>query len=150
MKIVMKYRPIIFVVMLSVTICSADVALSASNQHTLIKSLVSAKVSLQQGLTAAQRHGQPSQANLSSKTANSSYRVYIMNKEQFSELLVKAQSTALTKARITLRAAIDKGIRGSSGLRAVSVTPALKDGHAIASDVLLKGGEMKSVEQSLE
>jgi hypothetical protein len=32
----------------------------------------------------------------------------------------------------------------------VSVTPGLKDGHAIASVVLLKGEEMKSVEQSLE
>jgi hypothetical protein len=36
------------------------------------------------------------------------------------------------------------------GNRSVSVTPALKDGHAIASVVLLKGEELKSVEQSLE
>src|SRR5262249_697215 len=98
--------------------------------------------------------------------------VYIANKEQFSELFVdyntgeivksepitqngdldaaKALSAALTKAKITLRAAIDKAVRGSLGFRAVSVTPSLKEGHSIASVVLLKGEELKSVEQSLE
>jgi len=168
----MKPRPIIFVIMLNVTICSAHVALSASNQHTLIKSLGSAKVSLQQGLTAAQQHGQPISGKFEVEDGKFQLSVYVANKEQFSELFVdyntgkivksepitqsgdldaaKTQSAALTKAKITLKAAIDKAVRGSSGFRAVSVTPALKDGHAIASVVLLKGEELKSVEQSLE
>jgi hypothetical protein len=59
-------------------------------------------------------------------------------------------SAALTRAKISLRSAIDKAVKGSWGFRAVSVTPALKDGHAIASVVLLKGEELKNVEQSLE
>ena len=146
--------------------------LAASNEHTLIKSLGGSKVSLQQGLTAAQRHGQPISGKFEVEDGKFQLSVYIANKEKFSELLVdyntgkivksepitlngdldaaKAQSAILTKAKITLRAAIDKAIRGSSSFRVVSVTPAMKDGHAIASVVLIKGEELKSVEQSLE
>jgi hypothetical protein len=172
MEIDMKPRPTIFAVMLSAAICFADVALSASNQHTLLKSLSRAKVSLQQGLTAAQRHGQPISGKFEVENGKFQLSVYIANKEQFYELLIdynmgkivksepitqngdldaaKAQSVAMMKAKSSLRSAIEKVVRGSSGFRAVSVTPALKDGHAIASVVLLKGEELKSVEQSLE
>jgi hypothetical protein len=168
----MKPRPITFVVMLSLAICSSDVTLSADDQHTLIKSLSSAKVSLQQGLAIAQRHGQPISGKFEVEDGKFQLSVYTANKDQLSEVLVdyntgkiaksepitqsgdldaaKAQSAALTKAKITLRAAVDKVVRRSQGFRAVSVTPSLKDGHAIASVVLLKGEELKSVEQSLE
>ena len=172
MEINMKPRPIIFMVMLMVAICSGDAVLSASNQHTLIKSLGTAKISLQKGLMSAQRHGQPISARFEVEDGKFRLSVYVANKEQFSELLVdyntgkivksepitqsgdlntaKAQSTALTKAKTTLIAVIDKTVRGSPGFRAISVTPELKDGHAMASVVLLKGEELKSVEQSLE
>ena len=168
----MYRRSTMFLVMLGFAIYTVDVALSADNQHTLIKSLISAKVSLQQGLTAAQRHGQPISGKFEVEDGKFHLSVYTANKEQFSEVLVdyntgkiaksepitqnedleaaKAQSAALTKAKITLRAAVDRAVSGSRGFRAVSVTPSLKDGHAIASVVLLKGEELKSVEQSLE
>jgi hypothetical protein len=171
-EIDMKRRSIMFLVMLSLAIYTVDVALSADNQHTLIKSLISAKVSLQQGLTAAQRHGQPISGKFEVEDGKFQLSVYTANKEQFSEVLVdyntgkiaksepitqnedleaaKAQSAVLTKAKITLRAAVDRAVSGSRGFRVVSVTPSLKDGHAIASVVLLKGEEPKSVEQSLE
>jgi len=169
MEIHMKPRSMMIVTMLSLAVCSAGFALGADDQHTLIKSLGSAKVSLQQGLTAAQRQGQPISGKFEVEDGKFQLSVYTANKGQFSEVLVdystgkvaksepitqggdldaaKAQSAALT---ITLRAAIDKAVKGSQGYRAVSVTPALKDGHAIASVVLLKGEELKSVEQSLE
>jgi hypothetical protein len=172
MEINMKRRPMMIAAMLSLAICSAGFALGADDQHTLIKSLGSAKVSLQQGLSAAQRQGQPVSGKFEVEDGKFQLSVYTANNGQFSEVLVdystgkvakselitqggdldaaKAQSAALTKAKITLRAAIDKAVKGSRGFRAVSVTPALKDGHAIASVVLLKGEELKSVEQSLE
>jgi hypothetical protein len=172
MEIAMKQRPMIFVSMLSLAVCSAGFALGTDDQHTLIKSLGSAKVSLQQGLTAAQRQGQPISGKFEVEDGKFQLSVYTANKGQFSEVLVdystgkiaksepitqggdldaaKAQSAALTKAKITLRAAIDKAEKGSQGFRAVSVSPALKDGHATASVVLLKRQELKSVEQSLE
>jgi hypothetical protein len=149
------------VAILSVAICSAGFALGADDQHALIKSLGSAKVSLQQGLTAAQRQGQPISGKFEVEDGKFQLSVYTANNGQFSEVLVdygtgkiaksepitqggeldtaKAQSAALAKAKITLRAAIDKAAKGSRGFRAVSVTPGLKDGHAIALVVLLKG-----------
>jgi hypothetical protein len=53
----MLQRPIMIVTILSSAICCAGFALGADDQHTLIKSLGSAKVSLQQGLAAAQPQG---------------------------------------------------------------------------------------------
>jgi hypothetical protein len=172
MEIYMKPRPIMFVAILSLVVCSAGFAFGEDDQHTLIKSLGSAKVSLQQGLTAAQRQGQPISGKFEVEDGKFQLSVYTANKGQFAEVLVdystgkitksepitqdgdldaaKTQSEALAKAKITLRAAIDKAAKGSQGFRAVSVTPALKDGHAIASVVLLKGEELKTIEQSLE
>jgi len=49
-----------------------------------------------------------------------------------------------------LREANEKVVKGCRGFRCSSVTPGLKDGHVIASVLLLKGEELKSVEQSLE
>jgi hypothetical protein len=140
----MYRRSTMFLVMLGFAIYTVDVALSADNQHTLIKSLISAKVSLQQGLTAAQRHGQPISGKFEVEDGKFHLSVYTANKEQFSEVLVdyntgkiaksepitqnedleaaKAQSAALTKAKITLRAAVDRAVSGSRGFRAVSVT----------------------------
>ena len=168
----MQQRPIMIVTILSSAICCAGFALGADDQHTLIKSLGSAKVSLQQGLAAAQRQGQPISGKFEVEDGKFQLSVYTANNGQFSEVLVdyttgkiaksepitqgggmdiaKSQSGALAKAKIDLKAAVNKAVKGSRGFRAVSVTPGLKDGHAIASVVLLKGEEMKSVEQSLE
>jgi hypothetical protein len=168
----MQRRPIMIVTILSSAICCAGFALGADDQHTLIKSLGSAKVSLQQGLAAAQRQGQPISGKFEVEDGKFQLSVYTANDGQFSEVLVdystgkisksepitqggdldvaKAQSAAMAEAKITLSAATDKAVKGSQGFRAVSVTPTSKDGHAIASVVLLKGNELKSVEQSLE
>ena len=168
----MKQRSIMILTMLSSVICFTGFGLGADEQHTLIKSLGSAKVSLQQGLTAAQRQGQPISGKFEVEDGKFQLSVYTANNGQFSEVLVdystgkiaksepitqggdmdiaKSQSGALAKAKIDLKAAVNKAVKGSRGFRAVSVTPGLKDGHAIASVVLLKGEEMKSVEQSLE
>ena len=168
----MKQRSIMILTMLSSVICFTGLGLGADEQHTLIKSLGSAKVSLQQGLTAAQRQGQPISGKFEVEDGKFQLSVYTANKGQFAEVLVdystgkilksepitqggdldvaRAQSAAMAEAKITLRAALDKAVKGSQGFRAVSVTPTSKDGHVIASVVLLKGNELKSVEQSLE
>ena len=168
----MNRQKIMIVAMLCLAFCPAGFALGADDQHTLIKSLGSAKVSLQQGLAAAQRKGQPISGKFQVEDGKFQLSVYTANKGQFAEVLVdystgkilksepiteggdldaaKAQSEALAKAKIPLRAAIDKAAKRSQGFRAVSVTPTLKDGHAIALVVLLAGEELKSIEQSLE
>lgn len=62
----------------------------------------------------------------------------------------KSQSAAMAKAKTTLKAAVDKAEQGLAGSRAVSVTPELKGGHAVAMVSLLKGGKYTSASEPLE
>jgi hypothetical protein len=120
----MKQRSIMILTMLSSVICFIGFGLGADEQHTLIKSLGSAKVSLQHGLTAAQRQGQPISGKFEVEDGKFQLSVYTANKGQFAEVLVdystgkilksepiteggdldaaKAQSEALAKAKIPL------------------------------------------------
>jgi hypothetical protein len=47
-------------------------------------------------------------------------------------------------------ASLAMGVVGQRGSRAINVTPALKDGHSIASVTLLTGQQFQTVEQLLE
>ena len=51
----------------------------------------------------------------------------------------------MAKAQVTLRAAVEKALQDNAGFRAVSVTPSLKDGRAVADVTLTKGEELKTV-----
>jgi hypothetical protein len=62
----------------------------------------------------------------------------------------KAQSAAMGKTKTPLKAAADKAVHASGGFRAVSATPSLKNSHGIASVTLLKGNQIKTVEESLK
>ena len=57
----------------------------------------------------------------------------------------QSQSAAMAKAKGSLRAAVEQALRGNAGFRAVSVTPSLKDGRAVADVALAKGEELKTV-----
>src|SRR5262249_761706 len=61
----------------------------------------------------------------------------------------KAQADAMSKAKKPLDSAIDAALKDNPGLRPVSVTPALKDGHPVADVTLLKGEELKSASEEL-
>jgi len=61
----------------------------------------------------------------------------------------QSQRAAMAKAKVSLRAAVEKALRDNAGYRAVSVTPSLKDGHAVADVTLAKGEETKTVSVSL-
>src|SRR2546430_15261859 len=50
----------------------------------------------------------------------------------------KSQAAATAQEKIPLKTAIDKAEQSLAGSRAVSVTPELKDGHAVAVVSLLK------------
>jgi len=55
------------------------------------------------------------------------------------------QRAAMAKAKGSLRAAVQQALRDNAGFRAVSVTPSLKDGRAVADVTLAKGEELKTV-----
>jgi hypothetical protein len=139
------------------------------NDPALIKSMADAKITLQQGLTAAAQQGRPISAKFEMEDGKLQLSVYTSKDGTFSEVIVdhetgkiaktvpitegedlaaaRSQSAAMAKAKSDLESAVDKS---ASGARAISVTPALKGGHASASVIVLKGQQFQTTEQSLE
>ena len=136
------------------------------------KYLPTAKVTLQQGLTAAESQGKPISGKFEVDDGHFQLSVYTVQDGKFSEVLVdhntgkiakteaitegddyadaKKQIEACSKSKKSLTAAVDRAEQASTGYRAVSVTPKLSNGHAVAVVTLLKGASAKSVSEPLE
>src|SRR5262245_22510688 len=111
----------------------------------LAKYLPTAKVTLQQGLTAAESQGKPISGKFEVDEGHFQFSVYTAQDGKFSEVLVdhntgkiakteaitggddladaKKQIKACAKATKSLQSAVDHAEQASSGYRAVSVTP---------------------------
>ncbi|PYO94208.1 MAG: hypothetical protein DMD60_14790 [Gemmatimonadetes bacterium] len=133
----------------------------------LAKAVMGARVSLERGLAASASHGQPISAKFEMEDGKLQLSVYTVKGGKFSEVIVdhntgkivkaepiaegedytaaRSQSAAMAKAKGSLRAAVEQALRGNAGFRAVSVTPSLKDGRAVADVALAKGEELKTV-----
>ena len=131
------------------------------------KAALSARVSLERGLAASASHGQPISAKFEMEEGKLQLSVYTMKDGKFFEVIVdhatgkvvkaeaiaagedytaaQGQSAAMAKAKGSLRAAVEQALRGNAGFRAVSVSPSLKDGRAVADVTLAKGEELKTV-----
>jgi hypothetical protein len=142
-----------------------------SDQTALVKAMVGAKVSLQQGLTASSKEGRPISAKFEVEDGKLQLSVYTAKDGKFFEVVVdyktgkvakvvpitegddlahaKSQSAAMTKAKSSLKQAVDRA-RSSAAFRGVSVTPEEKDGHVVASVVLVKGKQFKTLEERLD
>ena len=140
--------------------------------HLLIKGVTDAKVTLQQGLTAAAQQGRPISAKFEVEDGKFQLSVYTAKDGKFSEVIVahttgkvaktesinegadlaeaKSQSAAMEKAKTDLKTVVDMSVATTSGSRAINVTPALKDGHPVASVTILTGLQFQTVEQLLE
>jgi hypothetical protein len=138
----------------------------------LAKALAGAKVSLQQGLAASEREGRPISAKFEMEHGQLQLSVYTEKTGKFSEVIVdhqtgkvakakaitkgedltaaKEQSAAVAKAKRPLRAAVDQRVKANAGFRAVSVFPALKDGHPVAEVTIVKNQEFKTVTEPLD
>ena len=136
------------------------------------KYLPTAKVTLQQGLTAAESQGKPISGKFEVDDGHFQLSVYTVQDGKFSEVLVdhntgkiakteaitegddyadaKKQIEACSKSKKSLKAAVDRAEQAATGYRAVSVTPKLSNGHAVAVVTLLKGTSAKSVSEPLE
>jgi hypothetical protein len=136
------------------------------------KYLPTAKVTLQQGLTAAESQGRPISGKFEVDEGHFQLSVYTARDGKFSEVLVdhntgkvakteaitggddladaKKQGKACAKSKKSLQSAVDQAEQALSGYRAVSVTPKLSRGHAVAVVTLLKGTQVKSVSEPLE
>ena len=136
------------------------------------KYLPTAKVTLQQGLTAAESQGKPISGKFEVDDGHFQLSVYTVQDGKFSEVLVdhntgkiakteaitegddyadaKKQIEACSKSKKSLKAAVDRAEQAATGYRAMSVTPKLSNGHAVAVVTLLKGASAKSVSEPLE
>jgi len=124
-------------------------------------------VSLGRGLAASASHGQAISAKFEMEDGKLQLSVYTLKDGKYFEVVVdhnsgkvvkaepitededytaaKSQSAAMAKAKGSLQAAVEKALRDNAGYRAVSVTPSLKDGQAVADVTLAKGEEAKTV-----
>ena len=138
----------------------------------LAQALKGAKVSLKQGLVASASKGKPISGKFEVEDGKLQLSVYTAKGGKFSEVLVdpksgrvakveaieggedltaaKAQADAMAKAKTALGAAVDAAVKKNPGFRAVSVIPALKDGHPVADVTLMKGNEVKTDSEALD
>ncbi len=134
----------------------------AAQDKEAAKAALSARVSLERGLSASASHGRPISAKFEMEDGKLQLSVYTATGGKFFEVVVDPNSgavvktepigegedytaAAMAKAKVSLRAAVGSALRGNAGFRAVSVTPSLKDGRAAAAVTLAKGEELKTV-----
>jgi Peptidase propeptide and YPEB domain len=139
---------------------------------SVAKFMPTAKVSLQEGLTAAESQGRPISGKFEVDEGRFQLSVYTARDGKFSEVLVDqntgkvAKSEAITegsdlaaaqmqmeaysKSRTPLKAAIARAELAYPGYRAVSVTPRLSNGHPLAVVSLVQGSQVRSIAEPLE
>ncbi len=149
------------------TLAAQDKDEQEGNQAAVAKAVLSARVSLERGLSASASHGRAISAKFEMEEGKLQLSVYTATGGKFFEVVVdpnsgavdktepigegedytaaQSQSAAMAKAKVSLHAAVESALRGNAGFRAVSVTPSLKDGHAVADVALAKGEELKTV-----
>src|SRR5207237_10043620 len=119
-----------------------------------------ARVPLERGLAASASHGQAISAKFEMEEGKFQLSVYTLKDGKYFEVIVdhnsgkvvkaepiteaedytaaQSQTAAMAKAKRSLRAAVEQALRDNAGFRAVSVTPSLTDGRAVADVSLAK------------
>lgn len=161
---------------LTVGLVGTNVALlSFANEMSgvaVAKYMPSARVSLQDGLRAAEAQGQPISGKFEVDEGHLQLSVYTANDGKFSEVLVDqstgkvARSEAITagndlavaqrqmevygKSKTSLRTAVSRAELANPGYQAVSVTPTLSKGRSVAVVSLLQGKQTRSIAEPLD
>jgi len=135
------------------------------------KLMPTARVSLQEGLKAAETEGQPISAKFEVDEGHLLLSVYTAKDGKFSEVVVDqntgkvAKSESLTegnelanaqkqmevygRSKTSLRNAVSQAELSYPGYRAVSVTPTLSKGRPVAVVSLLQGNQARSIAEPL-
>lgn len=123
-------------------------------------------------MRASEREGTPISAKFEIEDGKLQLSVYAMKGDDFIEVVadpktgaivktetitdaddLKAAATqkaAMAKATVSLPAAADAAVKANAGLRAVSIYPELRNGHAVAQVTLLQGTVFKKVTEKLD
>ena len=172
----MALRSLRLLVLVTAAGLSISVAGLARAQDDDIEALAAAlkdtTFTLQDGLKASEREGQPISAQFEIDDGKLQVSIYTIKADAFSEVvtdpktgaIVKSekitdsdelsdatdQRAAMAKAKTTLLSAADAAVKENSGFRAVSIFPDLRDGHAVAEVTLLQGTTAKKVTEKLD
>jgi len=142
------------------------------NPAAMAKALDQASLPLEKATKVSEREGKPISAKYEIENGALQLSIYTMKGDRFSELIVdhnsgavandqwiteaddlkaaKAQAAAMAKARTTLDVAIETAIKGNAGYRAVSVVPKLEGDRPVAVVTLMKGQDVKRVNEKLD
>jgi hypothetical protein len=135
------------------------------------KMVDAAKVSLAQGLAAAQAKGKPISGKFEMEDGKLQLSIYTASKGKYSEVVVNHtsgkiaksevikdgedlahasdQNKATAKAKKSLSSAVTKAVAGNAGYKAVSVVPALEGDKPVAAIVLQNATGTKTVSEPL-
>ena len=131
-----------------------------------------AKVSLAHALSIASARGKPISAKYEIEDGKLQLSVYTAKGGHFDEVIVnhrtgrlakteeikegddltaaKAQDETMAKAKRSLRDAVTRALRSNKGYHAVSVTPTVDSGKAVATIVIASGTSSKTVTEPLD
>jgi hypothetical protein len=136
------------------------------------KAMEGAKLTLDQGITAATKQGKPisAQYEIDEDTHKFQLSVFVSNGDDLIEVIVdhvsgaikssdnvtgddikdaKKQKAAMAKASMSLADAVTAVAKANDGYQVVQIVPALSAGKAVATLKLIKGTDVKTVAQDL-
>jgi hypothetical protein len=168
----MKTSASLAAVAIMAVVASGAFADDASDKAAVAKQIGSAKITLQQGLAAAEARGQAISGKYEVDEGKFQLSVYAAKGSALTEVIVdyttgkidkaeplseaddiaagKKQVAVMAKASTTLKDAVEKAEKQTPGFRAVSVEPKSKANHPVAVVTLVKGAQFKSVSEPLE
>jgi len=168
----MKKAAVVVGLLMAGLVVSPGLRSQDKDHAELAKAVAVAKVSLEQGLTASTNAGKPISAKFEIEDGKLQLSIYTAKGGAFSEVVVdhntgkaakteaitsgedlsaaKTQNEAMAKAKQSLHGALAKVLKTNAGFRAVSIFPALRDGHPAAEITLTKGDEWKTVSETLD
>jgi hypothetical protein len=142
------------------------------NPAAMAKALQQASLPLEKATKVSEREGKPISAKYEIENGALQLSIYTMKGDRFSELIVdhnsgavakdqwitegddlkaaKAQAAAMAKAKTTLDVATENAVKGNTGYRAVSVVPKLEGDRPVAVVILMKGQDVKRVNEKLD
>ena len=152
---------------------TATTALGADEPDPMLaNALAGASVSLEQGLSASAKEGDPISAKYELEVDGLQLSVYTMSGESFKEVIVDHRTGRIGKvipitdtkdlgeaaeqkdlmqhAKRSLQEATAEAVSRNSGYRAVSAMPGAKDGRPVASVLLTNGKDWKTVDTPLD
>jgi hypothetical protein len=141
-------------------------------QAELANAMSNVKVSLQQGLKASEREGQPISGKFEVEDGKLQLSIYTAKEGKFFEVIVdhvtgniakvelitegedlthaKSQKAAMDRAKVKLTDAAEKAKASVGGALVVSAMPELKGGSPVAAVVLLTGKRFSSASERLD